>query len=292
MRSIPQEQWDARRLRETAGLPWSRTEGGKKAQPLRSTPHVQFLPTEEERSAVEAEALPVGNSGHSGNAGDTPGGESSGASTPMMPGTPMWTRSVRDAADDHLHQQIFEPSSEMDVEPGMVSLIQTLPESLQEKTRMVLRVIGEDVAALEDAAVAFMPEERRQQLREDEIVKLEQMQVFEVIEQSAVPKGTRILFHKWVETPEKARLTAADKKEYGAADDLVHCPTPSAATNAALEVLATVKNYCFRCFDVTSAFPHAEVVNPWVVMHRPKEWVRMGPGRENKRWRMKKALYG
>ena len=153
-------------------------------------------------------------------------------------------------------------------------------------------MIGEDVAALEDAAVAFMPEERRQQLREDEIVKLEQMQVFEVIEPSTVPKGIRILYHKWVETPEKARLTAADKKEYGAADDLVHCPAPSAATNAAIEILATVKGYCFRCFDVTSAFPHADEVNPWVVMFPPKEWIRMGPERENKRWRMKKALYG
>ena len=116
--------------------------------------------------------------------------------------------------------------------------------------------------------------------------------MFEVIEPSTVPKGTHILYHKWVETPEKARLTAADKKEYGAADDLVHCPTPSAATNAAIEILATVKGYCFRCFDVTSAFPHADVVNPWVVMFPPKEWIRMGPERENKRWRMKKALYG
>ena len=88
-RLILEEQWNGQLLRGAAGLPWAKTEGGRRAEPLRSIPHVQFLPSQEERAAVGAEALPVGNSGHSGNAGDTPGGDSSGASTPVMPGTPM-----------------------------------------------------------------------------------------------------------------------------------------------------------------------------------------------------------
>ena len=139
-----------------------------------------------------------------------------------------------------------------------------------------------DIDAIEDAAVAFMPESRRKELRYDEIIKLEQMMTFEGKHRSLVPKDTRILFHKWVETTEKARLTAADKKSYGQTNDLIHCPTPSAVVNNAMEALASSTGRPMLLFDVASAFPHADEEDPNVWMYPPKELVELNQAEKSK----------
>ena len=56
------------------------------------------------------------------------------------------------------------------------------------------------IAGLEDVGNLFRTKERRQELREDEMVKLNETGFFLVKERSEVPSGTRILYSTWVDT--------------------------------------------------------------------------------------------
>ena len=59
----------------------------------------------------------------------------------------------------------------------------------------------------------------------------------------------------------KSRLTVQDFKHKGPCEDIVHCPTPSMATNSAFDAFMVLKGYNMRAFDVVSAFPRAEEQN-------------------------------
>ena len=67
-----------------------------------------------------------------------------------------------------------------------------------------------------------MTPERRFELREDELIKLKEMGVFQVVPRSTMPAGQGLLYPRWVDTPDKSRLTAADLKSKGPPTGLVH----------------------------------------------------------------------
>ena len=111
---------------------------------------------------------------------------------------------------------------------------------------------GALVAGIEDV-IMIDQAERKTELREEEVVKLEEFGSFEVTERTDVPTPIQIYKHKWVDTAEKSRFTIADLKAYGEATGDTHCPTPSSVTNNVMEAIAAVKNYPMVIFDLVSA---------------------------------------
>jgi hypothetical protein len=160
------------------------------------------------------------------------------------------------------------------------------PDSGDEKYSEGLLICG-----MEEAATVFMSPERRRELREEELVKLEEMGVFA---QEPRPKpGTKILYPRWVDTADKSRLTCADLKSRGAATGLTHCPTPSMFTNLMFEAMAAIHGWSTVFFDVVSAFLHAWEDNQQVYMMPPKEWFELRDILVGSCvWRMVRSLYG
>lgn len=79
------------------------------------------------------------------------------------------------------------------------------------------------VAGLEDLAMAFMSKDKPDELLDDELVKLQECDVFEVCGQNESVPGARWLYPRWVGTEQKSRLTSADLKSRNAPDGIVHC---------------------------------------------------------------------
>ena len=117
-----------------------------------------------------------------------------------------------------------------------------------------------------------MSKERRTELRQDEIAKLDAFAAFIAVPRGEVPHDVRVLYPCWVDTADKSRLTVADKKSYGSTSDITHCPTPSPVVNAAMEIKATLKNYPMLNSDAVSEFLHAAEDNEFVFMFLLENW--------------------
>ena len=107
-----------------------------------------------------------------------------------------------------------------------------------------------------------------------------------------MPKDARILQYTWVDKPEKARWAVADRRTDGPCEDIVHCPAPAPESNKVVQVVALLRQWPVYCFDVVSAFPHAEENDPSVYVRAPKEWVEMGENRGGLVWHLVRNVYG
>jgi len=85
---------------------------------------------------------------------------------------------------------------------------------------------------------------------------------------AAVPGGTRIYGHTWVDTANESRLTVKDLRRYGTAEQIT-CPTPSHTSNAFFDYIVVVFDLELCIFDVVSAFPHAEEQSSNIFMKLP-----------------------
>jgi len=131
----------------------------------------------------------------------------------------------------------------------------------------------------------------RHELRVAEITKLTGFGCFEPYPYRLVSSEARIYRPLWVDTPNKSRLTLQDKRSFGDAEEIVHCPTPSAQCNNCLEFVATWTKLPMWCWDVISAFPHAPESNDSVFMYPPAEW-DASMYKERMVWWMRSSLYG
>ncbi len=68
------------------------------------------------------------------------------------------------------------------------------------------------IAALHEIASLHLKREPRSELREDELVKLQEIGTFDVEDAKDVPANAKIFYPKGVDTAEKSRLTTADLK--------------------------------------------------------------------------------
>eukprot|EP00971_Amphidinium_carterae_P331633 6465336-Amphidinium_carterae.1 len=149
--------------------------------------------------------------------------------------------------------------------------------------------------------------------RREEISKLEDtFKLFKVVQRSAVPQGTKIYGHKWVDATRhgkpKSRLTVQDfrhiahrheakMKQSGtwSTEDMenVQCPTPAGLTNRTLAWLAVHKSYPMLIFDVMSAFVHAREHQSGVYLVPPREWEQdKGIPEHTVLWHLVGNLYG
>ena len=130
---------------------------------------------------------------------------------------------------------------------------------LQRWTQNEMNVSKQSINAVEDALQwldSALP--YREALRVQEIMKLESFGCFQPMERRLVPLGCRVFKHLWVDTADKSRLTLQDRKSYGSTTETTNCPKPTAQTNALMEFMAIYFQVPMWCFDVVSAFPHAD----------------------------------
>ena len=170
-------------------------------------------------------------------------------------------------------------------------------ERLEYNSSDTVRTVCGGIYGMEEAAQVYMTEEQRLGLRWQELEKLQDLGCYEVVMRDQVPAGLRIFSTKWVDTLAKSRLTVRDLKAFGRTDEITFCPTPSAFTNAALEWKAVEERLPMLCFDVVSAFPHADEALDTIMVVPPLEWTQryredFGLPTADPIWKMKKALYG
>ena len=70
----------------------------------------------------------------------------------------------------------------------------------------------------------------------------------------------------------KSRLTLQDRRSFGDSEEITRCPTPSSQTNNLMEFLAIYFAVPMWCFDVVSAFPHADESSEMIFLEPPPEW--------------------
>ncbi len=97
----------------------------------------------------------------------------------------------------------------------------------------------EVIARLAGQASFYMRKERREDLREGELVKLREMGFFIEIERDQILKDAKVFFPRWVGTAEKSRLVVADVRSGGPASNLTGVSEEShgAVSYGSLEVV-------------------------------------------------------
>ena len=154
------------------------------------------------------------------------------------------------------------------------------------------------VAGIEDYAADMYDDELgRHTNRVEEIIKLDEMNVFKPVPYWEMEKGAPCFRHVWVDKPHKSRLACCDYN-LGAADprDGTFCPTPQVITTRLVEVKALIEKTPIIRADVISAFVHADE-KELVYMKPPKEWCdrykdSQGIDGKDYVWRLERSLYG
>jgi hypothetical protein len=186
---------------------------------------------------------------------------------------------------------------------GLVEVVRSMAEQQMAMTPCGADVLGGvclvgAVGSLDPKGL-LMSAEYREKLRIDEIKQLADFGNYKPISlRVALERVAREMIYKslWVDSDEKSRLALQDRKSYGKREgEITHCHTPAAATNALLELYASLTGLPMFSFDIVNAFPHSPEALSDIFMWPPAQWYLAEEGSqytEAMLSEMMSALYG